>query len=108
MKREEVAALVREEALTIEPIEQRRLFEQDLIDPRCEDREYETGFGIATGRIWIVATTGAQDVGIAYSEKDYEETGCRWGLVFLSEFSYGSSGSWYRSLRDLVDDCGYY
>ena len=107
MKREDVIALVRREALAIVPIEKRQLFEQDLIEPRCEDREYDPAFGIATGRNWIVATIEAR-VGIAYSEKDYGETGCRWGLGFLSQSSYGSSGSWYRSLRDLVDDCGSY
>jgi len=107
MNSEEVRSLVRKETQTIQPLERRLSFEKGLVEPTCEDRQYDTGSGSLMGQVWMVARLD-EEVGIAYSATDFGATGCHWGLVLLEQPTFGSSGSWCRSLAALVEDSGYW
>ena len=106
-EQDRVAALVKREASSIRPTERVQLLEKQLMSPVSERRQYATAGGSATAVVWIVARIDTK-VGVAYSEDGYGAEGIPWGLVFLGASSFGDSGAWYRSLQELVDDCGYY
>jgi hypothetical protein len=79
-----------------------------LIAPVRERRVFQTDSGDAQGDIWIFFLIPGRDTALAYSEEGYGVSGMPWGLVFQRTDQYGSSGSWYRSLTELLEDSGYF
>jgi hypothetical protein len=76
--------------------------------PRCEQRVCPSSGGVQLGRLWVFARRPGDNVCLAYSDEGYGALGICWGLVFEASDKYGSSGNWYTSLQELVDDCGYF
>jgi hypothetical protein len=105
MTKNQIEEILERELSTIGPPELRARVKRSVIDPVREVRKFESNGKIAVGHLWIVCVLNA-DVAIAFSSEAFGEPDLHWGLVFRSRDDFGSSGSWYRSLAELVADCG--
>lgn len=104
MNREQIIAILKPEIEAIEPLEVQHKLSLDLVSPYDEQRQSDQGLI----PIWVVARPDWPDAAIVYGEMPYPETERHWGLVSLSSKFLGTSGAWYDSLKELVEDCGYY
>jgi len=77
------------------------------ISPRRQVHPYWHGKSYRDAELWLVIVITESNLGIAYSEEGYAaECGVYWGLVFLDQVGFGTSGAWYASLNDLLEDSG--
>lgn len=107
MNTEDIQCVFENELGSIEPSELRLRVRRCAITPVQEVRKFESEGRMLNAQVWLVATLSA-DVAIAFSAGAFNERTLRWGLVFRSRNDVGDSGSWYRSLAELVADCGYF
>jgi len=84
---------------------QKRPFQKCSVSPYSEVRYYSDS---KWERIWIVGKIQDENVCFAYSETGYDGFDLHWGLLFLDRSTIGDSGAWYRTLKELIDDCGYF
>jgi hypothetical protein len=84
---------------------QKRAFQKCFVSPYSEVRHYSD---FKSERLWIVGKIQDENVCFAYSETGYDGFELHWGLLFLDRSAVGDSGAWYRTLAELIDDCGYF
>ena len=108
MTSDDVAQVVRLAAEQVEPRTRAQLTPH-FVAPRREVHPYGSEGSVQSAELWVVMELQDFRVGVVYSTEGYAtEIDARWGLVRLDQIGFGSSGNWYRTLGELVDDCGYF
>lgn len=95
-----VKILVEKELEKIEESSLRNYISENLIEPRCEDRDWDYGKEGEKYPCWIVLEGKESNTGIAYCESGFGPE-CPWGLLFLSgeNLSMGMDAGWYRDFE---------
>jgi hypothetical protein len=107
-KSERILSMLHAEIEKLESAHLRDQVLKGLIAPACERRTFQSDRGDAKGDLWIFFIVPGRDVALAYSDEGYAIVDARWGLVFVHDEQYGSSGNWVSSLEGLLKDSGYF
>lgn len=100
----EVKAIVDSSAAVLSDSE-RRAFELRRVGHKLVPRLMDDG---TIAEIWMVAEVPESAVWIGLWPSGYEGRELRWGLLLTKGTGVGDSGSWYRDLREVLGDSGYF